>query len=179
MRKIGYARVSAQHQNLDRQLGALVAEGCERVFKEKASGRSTTGRPELEKAIAALGIGDVLVLPEWDRATRSMLDGIQIIQRVASRGALVKVLDKPYLDLTSTMGQGILAFQDERERIVKRAQDGRMAAKARGVQFGRKPKLTQHQQAEGRRRLEYGESARSIARDFNCHHAIVARLRAA
>ena len=73
------------------------------------------------------------------------------------------------------MGQGILAFlsalaQDERERIVKRAQDGRKAAKARGVQFGRKPRLTQHQQAEGRRRLENGESARSIARDFNCHH---------
>ena len=58
-----------------------------------------------------------------------MLDGIQIIQRVAARGALVKVLDKPYLDLTSTMGQGILAFlsalaQGERERIVRRAQDG-------------------------------------------------------
>jgi DNA invertase Pin-like site-specific DNA recombinase len=184
VRKVGYARVSAQHQNLDRQLGALVAEGCERVFKEKASGRSTTGRPELEKAIAAVGTGDVLVLPEWDRATRSMLDGIQIIERVAARGALVKVLDKPYLDLTSTMGQGILAFlsalaQDERGRIVKRAQDGRKAAKARGVQFGRKPKLTQHQQTEGRRRLENGESARSIARDFNCHHAIVARLRLA
>ena len=90
VRKIGYARVSAQHQNLDRQLGALVTEGCERVFQEKASGRSTMGRPQLEKAITALGTGDVLVLPEWDRATRSMLDGIQIIQRVATRGALVK-----------------------------------------------------------------------------------------
>src|SRR4029450_7153728 len=116
-------------------------EGCESIFQEKASGRSTTGRP---------------VLPEWDRATRSMLDGIQII--VAAPGALVKVLDRPYLDLTSTMRQGILAFlsalaQDERERIVKRAQDGRMAARARGVQFGRKPKLTETQQREGRRGL--------------------------
>jgi len=45
-----------------------------------------------------------------DRVARSHSDGIQIIQRVAARGALVKVLDKPYLDLTSTMGQGILAF---------------------------------------------------------------------
>ena len=45
-------------------------------------------------------------LPELDRATRSMLDGIQIIQRVAGRRTLVKVLDKPYLDLTSTMGLG-------------------------------------------------------------------------
>ena len=85
VRKVGYARVSAQHQNLDRQLGALVTEGCDRVFQEMASGRSTMGRPQLEKAIAALGTGDVLVLPKWDRATRSMLDGIQIIQRVAER----------------------------------------------------------------------------------------------
>lgn len=54
------------------------------------AGRSTMGRPELEKAIAVLGTGDVLVLPESDRATRSMLDGIQIIQRVAARGALAQ-----------------------------------------------------------------------------------------
>jgi DNA invertase Pin-like site-specific DNA recombinase len=96
----------------------------------------------------------------------------------------VKVFDKPYLDLTSTIGQGMLALisalaWDERERIVKRAHDGRNATKARGVQFARKPKLTQHQQADGRRQLENGEFARSITRDFNCHHAIVARLRAA
>jgi|SRR5215475_4546706 len=65
-------------------------------------------------------------------------------------------------------------------RVIDTAGDGILAAaKARGVQFGRKPKLTLHQQAEGRRRLETGESARSIARDFNCHHAIVARLRLA
>ena len=79
------------------------------------------GRPQLEKAIAALGTGDVLVLPESDRATRSMLDGIQIIQRVAARGAPVKVLDKPYLDLTSTMGQGILAFLS---RLLKMSASG-------------------------------------------------------
>src|SRR5262245_9071624 len=139
------------------------------------------GRRQLEKAIATLGTGDVLVLPEWDRATRSMLDSIQIIQCVAARGALAKVLDKPYLDLTRTMGQGILAFlsafaQDWRERIVKRAQDGRKAAKVGGVQFGRRPKLTAHSAGRRCRRLENGEFARSIARGFNCHHAIVSSL---
>jgi hypothetical protein len=55
MRKVGYARVSSVGQNLDRQLGALVAEGCDRVFQEKASGKSIKNRPELEKAIGALG----------------------------------------------------------------------------------------------------------------------------
>jgi DNA invertase Pin-like site-specific DNA recombinase len=56
--------------------------------------------PQLEKAIDALGKGDILVLPEWDRATRSMLDGVHIIERIHARGALLMVLDKPHLDHT-------------------------------------------------------------------------------
>jgi len=57
-----------------------------------------------------------------------MMDGITIVQRVAERGATVKVLDKPSLDLTTPMGKGILAFlsalaEDERERITRRANE--------------------------------------------------------
>lgn len=69
---IGYARVSTKNQNLDRQLGALRAARCKQTFSEKATGKTVKGRPELEKAIDALGAGDVLVLAEWDRATRSI-----------------------------------------------------------------------------------------------------------
>jgi DNA invertase Pin-like site-specific DNA recombinase len=82
---IGYARVSATHQNLDRQLGALRAQRCARIFAQKVSGKDVRGRPELEKAIDLLGTGDVLVLAEWDRATRSMYDGIAMMQRVHGR----------------------------------------------------------------------------------------------
>ncbi len=180
--KIGYARVSAPHQNLDRQLGALRAERCARIFREKASGRDLRARPQLAKAIDLLGKGDVLVLAEWDRATRSMLDGIQIIERVYARGALVKVLDKPHLDLTTTLGRGFLAFlsalaQDERERIVKRANEGRAAARKRGARFGRKPKLTEHQRQEARARVRRGkESVRGIARSYNVAHSTISRL---
>ena len=108
--KIGYARVSTPDQNLERQIGALRAAKCEKIFREKASGKSTRDRPELEKALDALGTGDVLVVAEWDRATRSMLDGIAIMERVHARGAAIKVLDKPHLDLTTTLGKGLLAF---------------------------------------------------------------------
>ena len=66
--RIGYARVSANHQNLDRQLATLKAASCKRIFKEKESGREGVKRPQLEKAIDTLGPGDVLVLAEWDRA---------------------------------------------------------------------------------------------------------------
>jgi DNA invertase Pin-like site-specific DNA recombinase len=102
--------VSSIGQNLDRQLGALNAQRCDLIFQEKSSGKSLKGRPQLEKAIDRLGNGDVLVLAEWDRATRSMFDGITIMQRVAARGALVKVLDKPHLDLTTALGRGLLAL---------------------------------------------------------------------
>ena len=97
----------------------------------------------------ALGKGDVLVIAEWDRATRSMMDGVAIIERIHARGAMIKVLDKPHLDLTTSIGRGFIAFlsalaEDERERILKRANDGRAAARKLGARFGRKPKLTQH-----------------------------------
>lgn len=179
---IGYARVSTQAQSLDRQIGALNGAGVERIFREKATAKTVKGRPLLEKAIDALGTDDMLVIAEWDRATRSMMDGINIIQRVADRGATVKVLDKPWLDLTTPMGKGILAFlsalaEDERERITRRANEGRAAAKDRGVRFGPKPKLTEHQQNLARKRLSAGDSCRAIARDLGVAHTTVSRLR--
>jgi DNA invertase Pin-like site-specific DNA recombinase len=64
MRKIGYARVSTASQNLDRQIAALRAAGVDEIYREKASGKDTKGRPQLEKAIDALGTGDVLVVAE-------------------------------------------------------------------------------------------------------------------
>lgn len=180
--QIGYARVSTQSQSLDRQIGALNGVGVERIFREKASAKTVKGRPQLEKAIDSLGTDDVLVIAEWDRATRSMMDGITIIQRVADRGATVKVLDKPWLDLTTPMGKGILAFlsalaEDERERITNRANEGRAAAKARGVKFGPKPKLSEHQQEVALRRLSEGESCRAIAKDMGVAHTTISRLK--
>ena len=178
MRKIGYARVSSAGQNLDRQIAALRAEGCDEIFREKASGKDIRNRPQLERAIDQLGTGDVLVVAEWNRATRSMMDGVAIIERINKRGCLIKVLDKPHLDLTTPLSRGFIAFlsamvEDERQRILKRANDGRAAAKAKGVRFGRKPKLTEHQREEARRRIEAGESARSIAKFLGVHHATV------
>jgi DNA invertase Pin-like site-specific DNA recombinase len=182
--RIGYARVSSQHQNLDRQIGALRAERVHRLFTEKGSAKSTKDRPQLEKAIDLLGTGDTLVVAEWDRATRSMLDGIKIIERIHARGAFLKVLDKPHLDLTTPLARGVIAFlsamaEDERERSARRARNGRAAARRRGVHMGRKPKLTDRQQAEALKRLTAGESCRAVAKSYRVHHATVSRLRGA
>src|SRR5712691_13502554 len=81
-RRIGYARVSTKAQELDRQLRALKAERCEEIFKDTASGKSLAGRPQLRKALDSLAPGDELVIAEWDRATRSMWDGLQILKEI-------------------------------------------------------------------------------------------------
>jgi len=59
MRKIGYARVSTSNQSLDRQIGALRAERCHEIYREKASAKAVKVRSQLEKAIDAVGTGDV------------------------------------------------------------------------------------------------------------------------
>jgi hypothetical protein len=66
------------------------------LYSDKASGKSMAGRPELARALDDL---DELVIAEWDRATRSMWDGLQIIKAVIDAGAAIKVLDRPYIDL--------------------------------------------------------------------------------
>ena len=103
------------------------------------------------------------------------------MEKVHKRGAYIKVLDKPGLDLTTPSGRGILALlsglaEEERTRILKRANEGRVAARKRGAKFGRKPKLDEHQQKEARKRLKAGESCREVAKSYRVHHSTVARL---
>jgi DNA invertase Pin-like site-specific DNA recombinase len=66
-----------------------------------------------------------------------MMDGFAIIDRVGQRGAFLKVLDRAHLDLTTPLGRGLVALlsamaEDERARIIWRANAGRTAARARG-----------------------------------------------
>lgn len=62
--RVGYARVSTAGQLLDRQIAALAAAGCIRIFADKKSGRSTE-REQLVRALDYLRPGDVLVVPRW------------------------------------------------------------------------------------------------------------------
>src|SRR3984957_21294331 len=129
-RLIGYARVSTQQQDLARQTKALKRLGCAVIYADKATGKTMAGRPQLAHALADLDAGDEFVIAEWDRATRSMWDGLQIIKAVIDAGAAIKVLDRSYIDLTTPMGRGFMAMmsamaEDERLRIVTRMKDGR------------------------------------------------------
>ena len=142
---IGYGRVSTLDQNPNLQIDALKAAGCDRIFIEKMSG-TVSDRPELERAMALMGPGKVLVIWKLDRFGRSLRDLINLAERLKTLGAGLKVLT---MDIDTTTAGGMLIFQIfgafaefELSLIKERSNAGRMAAKARGKVFGRKPKLS-------------------------------------
>jgi DNA invertase Pin-like site-specific DNA recombinase len=64
----------------------------------------------------------------------------------------------------------------ERHLILARTTEGRKRAQARGVKFGRKPKLTPHQQREALERRARGETLVDIARSYAVSHSTISRL---
>src|SRR5215813_9209388 len=156
----GYARVSTRDQNLVTQEAELRAAGCAKVFKEKISG-AKTDRPELVKAIGRLEPGDVLVVTRLDRLARSTRDLLNIMAAIAERGAGFKSLRDAWADTTSAHGRPMLTVlgglaEFERDLIRARTGEGRKRAQARGVRFGRPPKLSAHQRQEALARLAAG-----------------------
>jgi len=96
-------------------------------------------------------------------------------------GAGLRSLAEPVVDTTSDFAELVLAMLGvaaklERRRIAERTARGRADAKVKGVKFGRKPKLTAHQQHEARERVAADETQRSIARSYNVSQATISRL---
>jgi DNA invertase Pin-like site-specific DNA recombinase len=73
-----------------------------------------------------------------------------------------------------TILAGLATF--ERHLIKARTDEGRKRAMARGVRFGRKPKLTVHQRQEAIARRAAGEALIDIGRSYNVSHSTIARL---
>ena len=64
----------------------------------------------------------------------------------------------------------------ERHLILSRTNEGRVRAKAKGIKFGRKPKLTKHQREEALVRKRNGETLTAMARSYNVSHTTICRL---
>jgi len=142
MTKRGYCRVSTTDQNLGRQLKALADYGVkeEHLYMEKISGASVE-RSEFERLLKELQEGDVVVVAELTRLSRSTSQLIAIGDEFSKKGIQLVSL-KENIDTTTTSGRlmfGMLAVlaQFEREIIVERTKEGLAVAKDKGVKFGR------------------------------------------
>jgi len=177
----GYARISTDTQDVTSQLEQLKAAGCERIFHDKLSG-ANIDRPQLRKLLSAIGFSDVLIIPAVDRLSRDTTDLLVIVRDLQRAGAGLRSIAEPVIDTTSDFAELVLAMLGvaaklERRRIMERTSRGRADAKAKGVKFGRKPKLTHHQKREAiKRRDEEGETLRSIGRSYNVSAQTISRL---
>ena len=176
----GYARVSSDGQSIEGQCAELRSAGVEKVYSEKISG-AITDRPALAKAIAALGNGDTLVVCKLDRLARSTRDLLNTLAAIGDKGATFKSLSDSWADTTTPHGRLMLTVlgglaEFERHLILARTSEGRTRAQQRGVRFGRKPKLTVHQQQEALARRAAGEALVDIARSYAVSHSTISRL---
>lgn len=142
--KIGYARVSTEEQNLERQIDELTEAGCERILTEKESG-SVYDRPVLQTMMEMIGEGDIIVISELTRLRRSTKDLFNLVDRIGKAGACIKSIKEPWLDTTTPAGQLMFTLiagvaQFERDIIRLRTKEGIKSARARGRMGGR-PKI--------------------------------------
>jgi len=160
-----------------------MAAGCDRVFREIASG-AKTDRAALRRVLAQLDSDDVLIVTRLDRLARSTRDLLNTLATIADKRAGFRSLGDAWADTTTAHGRlmvtvlgGLAEF--ERELIRTRTSEGRARAVARGVKLGRKPKLTLHQAREALTRRINGEPVREIARSYAVHHSTISRLQPA
>jgi DNA invertase Pin-like site-specific DNA recombinase len=153
---IGYARCSTKEQNPDRQIIALKQFGVpeEAIVVELMSGKNFQ-RPAYQKMVSSLKPRTVLVIDSLDRLGRDRDAVVEEWRRITKeQGADIVVLDMlPLLDtrtkdrdLTASFVADlvlqILSYVSEKERLLNRERQsaGIVAAKAKGVKFGGKPK---------------------------------------
>jgi DNA invertase Pin-like site-specific DNA recombinase len=172
--------VSTDGQTLAAQNAALHAAGVAKVYAEKISG-AVSDRPELARLLSRLDEDDVLVVTRLDRLARSTRDLLNILDAVAKAGAGFKSLADTWADTTTPHGRLMLTVlgglaEFERELIRARTGEGRKRAQARGVRFGRPPKLNVHQRREAIERMRNGETQADIARTYGVDATTIGRL---
>jgi DNA invertase Pin-like site-specific DNA recombinase len=180
IRRLGYARVSTYGQTLDAQLEQLKADGCTKIYREKASG-AKADRRELLRMLKAVSRGDVVTVTRIDRLARSTFDLFAIVKQIVDAGGQFRSLAEPWADTATSTGRLMIAVLGgladvERDLIRTRTAEGRSRAVARGQHMGRPPKLTDAQKAEARKRRAEGATLNELADSYNVGRATISRL---
>lgn len=154
-KEFGYARVSASHQNTDRQIVALKEYGVSErdIIIDRQSGKDFNRSGYLSLKETMLRSGDVLVVKELDRLGRNKQMIKEELEWFKQNKIRVKILNVPttlidmdgqdwLIDMVSNILIEVMSTIAEEERVKnhQRQAEGIKAAKEKGIEFGR-PKL--------------------------------------
>lgn len=145
----GYARVSSTGQNIELQIDALTTYGCEKIFKEKISGRKKENREQFKRLMETVKEGDTIVVTKLDRMARNTRDALETIESLRERGVALVILNMggQVVDTSTPVGKMMVTMlaaiaEFEADMIRERQMEGIQAAKERGAFRGRVPKFT-------------------------------------
>jgi len=154
MTHYAYIRVSTADQNENRQVDAMLAEGIDpkNMYIDKMSGKNFDRKKWLTLT-RKVKRGDVIFIQSLDRMGRDYTEIIDWWGKLTGKGVDIVIMDMELLDTRKGRDMGLMhvfmqdmilrllsyVAQTERERINQRAEQGRIAARARGVHMGRKP----------------------------------------
>ena len=142
MSKIGYIRVSTEHQETARQQEIMSSYQVDCIFSEKLSGASTD-RPQLKAMLDYVREGDTLYVESISRLGRSVKDLLNIIDTLTDKKVTL-ISHKEKIDTDTPTEKFMLTVfaalsQLEREQLKQRQREGIEIAKAQGKYTGRKP----------------------------------------
>lgn len=149
----GYARVSTKGQandgnSLESQIEKLKENGADKIYQDSFTGIKTD-RPEFTELLNELKAGDTLVVCKLDRFARSMTQGSELVNELIEKGIKVNILNIGVMDNTpaSKLIRNIFfSFAEfERDMIVERTQEGKIARTKEGFKEGRPKSYTDKQ----------------------------------
>ena len=173
--KVGYARVSSIGQNLQSQIDALEAYGCEKIFQEKVSGTSTKGRDEFKEMLNFVRENDEVVVTRLDRCSRSVLDMQLIMKDLEEKNVTFSATEqsintktpegKCFLNMLSVFSEFETSIRKERQMDGIRANKDKFKGRGQTIDVNQIKKL----KAEGL-------GATAIAKEMNIDRTSVYRL---
>ena len=168
----GYVRVSTLKQVTDRQYDALIAADVkpDDIYSDKVTGMKYD-RPGMNEMLGKAREGDTIVVAEFSRLGRNMVESILTANTLLESGIVLKAI-KEQIDYSTPSGRliaGIFASltQFEREQMLERAAEARQAAQTRGLTGGRPARLSETQKRQVRALHAAGEPVKQLVETFN------------
>ena len=140
--RVGYARVSTDSQTVESQIEILEGRGeCEHIYSEVKSGKNMD-RPEFRAMLDFIRPGDTIVVIALDRIGRSLIEVVELIERLREENITLESLSQP-VDWESAYGRFVvkmtLLFAElEREMMLERQKRGLEYARSQGRIGGRR-----------------------------------------
>jgi DNA invertase Pin-like site-specific DNA recombinase len=186
-KKLAYVRVSSEGQNTSRQDQQIDELNVDKVFSEKISGKNIQDRPQFQLMLDYAREEDIIYCADLSRWGRSLMDVKTTVTALTSKGVTVVFLKENLtfsndkLDPMSDLLLGILSSLAEWERAVikSRQMEGVKIAQEKGIykeRCGRKPKLSEEQIKQVKKRVEAGEKKADVADAFGVSRQTVYNL---